>query len=263
MRRLRTIFLALILTGSIGLSQTNSHHSDLYMVSTIHALIEGLYDGEITLHELKRHGNLGIGAADAMDGELIVLDNKCYQVKADGSVIILDDRQKTPYATVIQFKPDRVFESAEGMDFPKLKGWLDEQLSNPNMPYAFRIEGEFSYVKTRSVPRQKKPYPRLIEVIKNQPEFEFKNIKGVIVGFRLPEHLDSLGVPGYHFHFLTADRRGGGHLLAFRAGRLHVAAEIATGMKVDLPRSEAFMKLNLTYRNKTEIDQIMGRIPLK
>ena len=81
--------------------------------------------------------------------------------------------------------------------------------------YAVMIQGEFSYVKTRSVPAQEKPYPPLAEVTKNQPTFEFTDVTGTMVGFRCPPYVTGINVPGYHLHFLTDDRTAGGHLLEF------------------------------------------------
>ncbi len=40
--------------------------------------------GTMTVGELLEHGDLGLGTLDSIDGELIVLDGKAYQVK--GSV---------------------------------------------------------------------------------------------------------------------------------------------------------------------------------
>jgi len=264
MMRYRALLLVGLVTCAVGCARMRVNRDAIYHVSTIHALVEGIFDGEVTFGELKRHGDIGLGAVGPVDGELVLLDGTCYQVKADGTVHLVEADQVTPYAIVTPFEADHnlavyVPKGNEEVDFEQLKTILDKELGNPNLPYAFRIEGDFSYVKTRSVPRQSKPYPRLIEVIKNQPEFEFRDVSGVIVGFRLPPYLDSLAVPGYHFHFLTADHRGGGHLLAFRAKQLLVRADLASEVHVVLPRSEAFSKVDLTKRNQDELDRIMGR----
>lgn len=41
----------------------------------------GIYGGTMTVGELLEHGDLGLGTLDSIDGELIVLDGKAYQVK--------------------------------------------------------------------------------------------------------------------------------------------------------------------------------------
>ncbi len=259
MQPYRAFLLGVLALGASGCSARSSDRDVIFMVSTIHALVEGLFDGEVTIQELKRHGDLGLGAVDGVDGELVLVDGIAYQIKADGTVVALDGSVKTPYALVTPLDFDRVLPIEDEADFDQLRQRLDTELGHPALPYAFRIDGTFSYVRTRSVPKQAKPYPRLIEIIKKEPEFEFRDIDGVLVGVRMPEHLDSLAVPGYHFHFLTADRRGGGHLLAFRARRLRVVADLSPAVHAVFPQNETFSRIDLSHRNREELDQIMGR----
>jgi len=259
MRRCRTLLTGALLLCAIGCARMNANRDVVYMTSTIHALVVGLFDGETTFGELKRHGDLGLGAVDAVAGELILADGKCYSARADGSVVVLDDSQKSPYALATWFDPDRVLEINDETDFDQLKKRLDAEFPNANLPYAFRIEGTFSYIRARSLPPASKPYPRLLEAVKTQRQFEFQNTSGLLIGFRMPDHLDSVGVPGYHFHFLSADRKGGGHLMAFRSNRLRVAGDLSPEIHLVLPQGEAFSKVDLTRRDPNEINQIMGR----
>lgn len=46
----------------------------LYQVSTINALLEGIYDGDTSYGELKQHGDFGIGTFSGLDGGMIELD---------------------------------------------------------------------------------------------------------------------------------------------------------------------------------------------
>ena len=65
----------------------------LYQYSTIGSLLEGVYDGEITFAELKDHGDMGLGTYNALDGEMIELDHRFYQIKSDGVVYEVDDKK--------------------------------------------------------------------------------------------------------------------------------------------------------------------------
>ena len=47
-------------------------------------LLDGIYDGEMTIGELLSHGNFGVGTFNGLDGEMVVLDGVCYQVRHDG-----------------------------------------------------------------------------------------------------------------------------------------------------------------------------------
>jgi acetolactate decarboxylase len=53
----------------------------------------------------------------------------------------------------------------------------------------------------------------LAEVAKEQSVFEFSQVRGTLVGLRGPDYVRGLGVPGWHWHFLTLDRTRGGHVL--------------------------------------------------
>ena len=79
----------------------------LYQVSTIDALMQGVFDGIQPVGELKTHGDFGIGTFDALDGEMIVLDGVVYQAKADGHIYRASDSLTTPFATVTYFDRDR------------------------------------------------------------------------------------------------------------------------------------------------------------
>jgi acetolactate decarboxylase len=39
-------------------------------------------------------------------------------------------------------------------------------------------------------------------------------VEGTLVGLRGPAYVKGLGVPGWHWHFLTRDRTRGGHVLS-------------------------------------------------
>ena len=258
---------ALFLCGLLALApaaaaQTTESRGVLYVSAPFVGLAAGLYDGEVTFAELKRHGDLGLGAVAGSDGELVMLDGRCHQVKADGSVVVLPDSETTPWAIAAFFEPEWDLELTEDVDLPALQRLLDSRLGNPGLPHALRIDGTFARIRTRSVAGQKPPYRRLIEVVKDQVTFDLENVSGTIVGFRVPGYLEGVNVPGYHMHFLTADRKAGGHVLAFRANRLRVAADALTAVHVGLPRDPRFSTKSFPRVDRTEMDQILGRLPL-
>ncbi|MEJ2568319.1 MAG: acetolactate decarboxylase, partial [candidate division WOR-3 bacterium] len=110
---------------------------------------------------------------------------------------------------------------------------------------AIKIEGLFKYVRTRSVPAQEKPYPPLIEVVKTQSEFEFNNVKGTLVGFRLPEYINGINVPKYHLHFITENKEGGGHLLELETEKVQAGIDFTDKIFVTLPKTRAFYDADL------------------
>lgn len=239
-----------------GCSSLRGSDGVLFQVSTINALLEGVYDGTLSFGELKKHGDTGTGTFDALDGEMIGLDGVFYQIKADGAVYPVSDSMKTPFAAVTFFTPNRSAVIIAPIDAASLEAYLDSQLPTVNIPYAIKIEGTFSYVRTRSVPAQKKPYPPLLEVVKNQPVFEFRNVKGTIVGFRFPEYMKGLNVAGYHLHFITEDRRAGGHLLECRIHDASVEIASLPKLSLELPEQKDFYRVYLSGERQKEVERV-------
>ncbi len=226
-------------------------------ISTIDALLAGVYDGHITCKELLRHGDFGIGTFDKLDGELVLLDGNVYQVKADGSVVRPRDGILTPFAAVSRFQADTVLAAGEGMDLKGLLKFLDEHISNKNMFFGVKMQGIFSRMKTRSVPSQQKPYPPLVEVSKKQSVFDMENVTGTIVGFRCPDYVKGINVPGYHLHFLTENRRQGGHILDFSIERVEIEIDACSKFFLMIPESSRdFGRVDLNVDREEELEEV-------
>jgi acetolactate decarboxylase len=253
----RSLILALCLALCLGLGALHAAEPGLlFQASTLQALMAGIYDGDLTFQELARHGDFGLGTCDALDGEMIALDGAFYQTRADGRVYPVAGAMKTPFAEVTFFKADRTHMIEMPMNFRQLLDYVDRLLPSPNLPYAIRIDGVFPYVKTRSIPRQQKPYPSLAAAAAKQAVFELADVKGVIVAFRHPAYLAGINMPGYHCHFITADRRAGGHLLDCRVEGATVAVAAMPNFYLRLPESQAFAQTDLTGDRRRELEKI-------
>jgi acetolactate decarboxylase len=257
MKIARPLVLVLFLLGSIALNSLEAApRGVLFQYSTIQALMAGVYDGDLTYGELKQHGDFGLGTCNALDGEMIALDGKFYQVKADGVAYPVPDALKTPFADVTFFKPEKTVTVRGPFNHRELEKYLEKLLPSPNLIYALRIDGVFTYVKARSVPRQRQPYPPLAAAVKDQSIFEFHNVRGVIVGFWAPRYLAGINVTGYHLHFITADRRAGGHLLDCRLENARVAMGRLGDFHLKLPKTAAFSERDLTTDRRNEMGQV-------
>ncbi len=198
----------------------------------------------------------GIGTVQALDGEMIGLDGKFYQVKSNGIAYRLSDSMKTPFAEVAFFKPEETIALNGTNNLTELESRLDGSLVTKNLFYGIRIEGLFDYVKTRSVPMQSKPYPPLSEAVKAQKIFEFHSVKGTIVGFRCPDYVNGVNVPGYHLHFITQDRSAGGHLLDFNLENASVKVESFSELDMVLPENEEFYQANLSENPQAALAKV-------
>jgi acetolactate decarboxylase len=197
----------------------------LFQASTIAALLDGAYEGDLTFAELAEHGDLGLGTVNALDGEMIALDGRFYRADVDGFVHPIAPTERTPFAVVVPFEAAVDVETAD----------LDHQLAAAGPTCAWRFDGEFDFVRARSVPRQHPPYRPLAEVAAEQHVFEMRDVSGTIVGFRFPDYASGVEVVGDHLHFISDDCRRGGHVLEYsaRPGRLRI--DPLSDLHVELP----------------------------
>lgn len=209
--------------------------STLYEHGTLAALMAGNMGGTITVNELLKHGNTGIGTFDGLNGEVIILDGEVYQAVSDGHVNHVTTRDaKMPFASV-HFPDHPATVKLDQVNFDLLNGRFvdDHQLSNV---FAFlQLHGHFEKVHTRIAPKQERPYPSLLEVAKGQPEFHKEDVDGTILGYYAPDVFGSITAAGWHLHFISDDRQFAGHLLGFSAAHLEGGLQIFDTLEQHLP----------------------------
>lgn len=236
-----TVFVVLILLSgcskNITVSKTEAKRDTLVQYSTIESLLAGNYDGFVSISTLKENGDIGIGTFDELDGELVMIDQKVYKIKDTGNAEEVNNSIKTPFASVTYFDKDISKQLMNIGNYDSLQQELDKFITNRNLFYVFRVDGTFKNTKVRSVPKQEKPYPVLSEVTKNQPTYEYKDIKGSLVGFWCPEYVGGINVPGYHMHFISEDRTKGGHLLDVSFEKADVSADVTNAFSMELSQS--------------------------
>jgi acetolactate decarboxylase len=225
----------------------------LYQVSTLDALLAGIYAPAVPVAEVARHGDLGLGTFEALDGEMVVLGGRVYQARADGSVRVAPARLGVPFAQVTFFEPDQRVSRINAGSLEDLCAALDRALPSANVFYALHARGRFAAVKVRSVPAQAKPYPGLGEAVKSQKVFELRDVDGDLVGFRSPASARGEGVPGWHIHFLSADRRQGGHVLALSAAGLSADLDLTPALALTLPDTPDFRQADLSGGRDAEL----------
>lgn len=250
---LAIVAFAILLTGQCAASDDDDV---LFQVSTIDALMQGVFDGFYSFDDLKAQGDFGIGTFDSLDGEMIALDGDYYQVKADGVAYPVQDDMTSPFATVTHFDVDQTVAVQNASNLTELSSQIDRYLPSRNMFYALRIDGTFPYVRTRSVPGQEKPFPRLADAVKNQSVFNFTNVTGSVVGVWAPDFVKGLNVPGYHLHFITEDRKAGGHILEIQVANATAQVDVTSGFAMELPTSGDFYDVDLGGDLQEELEKI-------
>ena len=220
----------------------------LYQVALLQSLVQGYYDGIVTVGELKKHGDTGIGTFEGVNGEMIVLDGTVYQALADGSVAIPDDGETVPFSNVTFFDADGTLALSDVADMAALQAAMNGTVEalGANCFYMVKLEGTFASIKVRSEYKQEKPYRALdVALAEDQTEFDYEDVRGTIVGLYCPDYMGGLNTPGWHFHFINEDRTRGGHVLQVSVREAEAAFDLTDGFEMALSRDAAFQDMAL------------------
>lgn len=208
----------------------------LFQASTIGALLEGAFDGDLSFAELAEHGDLGLGTLNGLDGEMIALDGEFFRADVDGHINRIPAEEKTPFAVVAPFDPDIEDRLEHDHSLEEIEAFLDSMTTGFESPsFAVRMDGIFNSVRLRSVPGQRPPYRPLTEVIGDQHVFDLEEVVGTMLGFRFPAWVEGIEVSGYHLHFITRDRSRGGHVLAASSDSIGVEVDLSSELHIELP----------------------------
>jgi acetolactate decarboxylase len=229
-------------------------HSTLFQISSSTALVEGIYKGEVTVGALRDHGDFGLGTFAELDGEMIVVDGRFYQIRSDGVAREVEDGASTPFAVVTRFAPERRLDDVACGSMAELYAAVDRIRDSDNAFYAIRVDGEFQRLHTRAMCRTAEGVP-LVEAAAHQPEFEILGARATMIGFWSPAYARTLAVPGYHLHVLTADRAAGGHVLDCAGGSLRVQVQRELDLRVSLPHSAEFLRADLAGDPSADLDK--------
>jgi acetolactate decarboxylase len=207
----------------------------LFQASTIGALLDGAYEGDLSFAELAEQGDLGLGTVNALDGEMIALDGRFYRADVEGAIHPVGPEERTPFAVVTRFEPVLDAEIAGPLSHEALLERLEELAPAGAASCAVRLDGSFERLRLRSVPRQSPPYRPLPEVAAEQNVFELTDVEGTMLCFRFPDYVEGIEVAGHHLHFISADRSRGGHVLDSRSARLRARIDPSDDLHVELP----------------------------
>ena len=231
-----------------------------YQVSTLQALSLGFSKSVVTVEELLRHGNLGLGTFEDVDGEMIVWDGKCYRAKDDGDIELAENERGVPFAVVCNFKSSRSEEFGKMNTIDQLKEWLTLRIEEEfglNSMYAVKIDGEFAKVDARSESGTRAHHLTLKDALSvTQKAFIFENITGSLICVHYPDYMDGINAAGWHMHFLSQDKKNGGHV--FDVSIIHANAAFCriTNLEIQIPDTPAFDTYALKNASQDEIKSV-------
>ena len=231
--------------GDHGIHHDAARAHVLYQTSTMSALLDGIYDGSVTIAELLQHGDFGVGTFNHLDGEMVVNAGVCFHLYSSGEARVARLDELTPFAAVTTFQPDITFDVETPTTRAQLLSLIGARLSSENLFYAIRATGDFSTVSTRTAARQEAPYQPLTRATDDQAVRTFAGTAGVLVGFRTPDYEQGISVAGYHLHFLNDEGTGGGHAFDFVLERGVVEICTVSEMRLSLPTTGPFLSADL------------------
>ena len=217
----------------------------IYQFGPAAGFAASLYEGPTYFSEVLRLGDFGLGATSPLDGEVIILDGTPYRAAVTGELEILSPTTRTPLVFVKHFRADRTVELPAVASLDDLVRTLDEEIGSKNLFWAARIDGRFTRVELRSVPRQERPYKPLADVVAGQNVFTASDVTGTLVGFRFPAYLGGVNTSGWHFHFVDDARKLGGHVLDVQAPDLVAALDRSRVLTLALPDDPDFESADL------------------
>ena len=217
----------------------------VFQLGLMSALLAGVYDGPTPLREVLRHGDLGLGTFNGLDGEMMLLDGVCFRMRSDGSIDRPDLDERTPFAIVTRFTASASSSIDQPMDRAEVISLVQTMVPSENYLYAVRVTGSFESVTTRTVQRQTPPYRPMREAVRDQSVLEFRSLAGTIAGFRTPLYERGIGVPVGTSISSTMSAAAGGHVLDFRILSGTVDVCVATELDLRLPLDDGFRDADL------------------
>ena len=222
----------------------------MYQVSTLQALALGYSRSVIDVKTLLQQGDTGLGTFEDVNGEMIVTDGHCYRADQNGNISEVAEDMGVPFAAVAKFHGEQCFSltNIHGIDVlrEELTKKIEERFGLNSM-HVVKIEGHFEKVDARSEAPYRSHHVSLKEMLSStQKAFIFNNIAGFLVGVYFPDYMDGINMPGWHLHFISADKTKGGHVFDVSIKDCGVKIDKINQIVLDLPKEAAFDTYSLT-----------------
>ena len=232
----------------------------MYQVSTLQALALGYSRAVTTVGELLQEGTTGLGTFEDVNGEMIVMDGRCFRADQDGNVTEVPSDTGVPFAAVATLHGEQSFQMGKLSDIEAIRTELTRKIEEKfglNSMQVVRIDGVFEKVDARSEAPYRSHHVTLKEVLgQTQKAFIFENIRGSLVGVYFPDYMDGINMPGWHLHFLSDDRSKGGHVFDVSIREGSVKVDKINNIYISLPKEAAFDTYSLKQDLQEEIKSV-------
>ena len=232
----------------------------MFQVSTLQALAMGYTRTVISVEELLKHGDTGLGTYEDVNGEMILVDGHPYRADETGAIEEVSMDTGVPFCAVSILQGNREFGFSGIDNIDKLKTMLDLKIEEDfglNSMHMARIDGHFSSISARSEAPYHSQHITLKEMLsKTQKEFFFSDIRGTLICVYFPDYMDGINAPGWHLHFVSEDRKLGGHVFDLSLEEGRVLLDKITQIEIKLPEDAAFDTYSLKEASQSEIKEV-------
>ena len=201
----------------------------------------GRIKGETPLSELLKRGDFGLGHLNNMDGVLVILDGRPYNISEDGNVRIPKLFTGVPLASVCNFMIDTSITLPTNCSVATLREIIDTTIPDKNLFCAIKVHGRFHRVEanapaasTVSDVQKNGWHPRV-------QRFPLKKVSGTLIGFRYPKLTDGVQAAGYRLAFLSDNLMAGGLVDDFVLADGTAEVDVCTTFSLELPPPEGAM----------------------
>jgi acetolactate decarboxylase len=233
-RRVSAVIAGVLIGGLVSpIASAADGDEWVQQIGTYDYLVSPNYAGLAPIKSASKGTTLGLGTFDHLDGEFVMVGGTMYRIGTDGTPVVIDGSQLTPWSESVKFTPTASGPVPPGTTCANLLASVNALAKSDRGMVAVRVRGTFSDLTFRSVPAQTVPYPPLSQVVAKQTLFPLSQRRAVLVGFRTGADLAGTGAPGLHLHGLTADRKAGGHVVSCVVGNdVQLTVQRTAGVQV-------------------------------
>jgi len=125
-----------------------------------------------------------------------------------------------------------------------------------------RIDGHFTKIFARSEAGYESRFLSLKDILsKSQKDFCFEDIDGTLVCIYYPDYMDGINAVGWHLHFISKDRKFGGHVFETEFDNAVTKLDKISRIEIQLPTDIEFDIYSLKSVSEDEIKQVEQASP--
>ncbi|ASK79844.1 hypothetical protein CF386_12460 [Paraphotobacterium marinum] len=244
---IRLFFIMLSFLSFYSLAQ-----GTLNQWSTVSSLVDGQLGVSVSSQKVISRNNFGIGYGIGLQPVLLI-HKKMFVADQDGYV--------TPFRGPLTFmnstnfnQPDFVF-NVRNINSKQLQKMISSKINNPKLIYAIKINGKFRVIRGSSQSRSDLPFiPASSWMKQAQHEFKVKHSRSLVLGFRLPESMRGINIPGYSFQFIDQEQIRGGQIKSFFIKKAKVKVQVLNSLSLDLEKLSQPTRPTNRYDNVEHFD---------